>query len=308
MLEDLAPLFDGLARDPELGFFTLFLGGLFLLGGYRFLKLQARRRLMEDTPTSRIRSASQGYVELEGQARLMQGTPILSPLTQTECAWYRFKVEKREQDSDHHTRWVTVRDGVSGELFLLDDGTGECVVDPDHAVVEPVSKRVWYGPFSHPALLQHGAVVGRRDYRFTEELIQPGEHVYALGWFTSYDPLHVSLHERTRDTIIAWKNDPHHRRRYDTDGNGHLDANEFTVLREEARRRAEADHRQQAGAAQTHLLRADSNGRPFLLSTHDQHKLAARLRIHAWLWLAAALAGLGLFIHLITHVLPIPVS
>src|SRR3546814_9949400 len=39
-------------------------------------------RLIQDTPTSRVRSAAQGYVEFEGFARLMPGPPIFSPLSQ----------------------------------------------------------------------------------------------------------------------------------------------------------------------------------------------------------------------------------
>ena len=111
-------LLDHLAREPELGFLFLFLAGVFIFGAYRFLRLQARRRLIEDMPTSRIRSATQGYVELEGRARLMDGPPILSPLTHVECAWYRFKVEKREEDNGNRHRWVVIRQGSSSSLFL----------------------------------------------------------------------------------------------------------------------------------------------------------------------------------------------
>lgn len=296
-------LFDYIASDPELGFLFLFLAGLFLVGAYRFLRLQARRRLVEDTPTSRIRSATQGYVELEGRARLMDGPPILSPLTHTECAWWRFKVEKREQD-DNRTRWVVIRQGTSASLFLLEDGTGECVVDPDGAIVEPAYRRIWLGATPHPGGGLAAPWMSSGDYRYTEELIQPGEQVYALGWFTSHDALHVSPQERTRDTVIAWKKDPRMLEQFDADGDGRLDEAEFAVLREEARRHAETVHREQALLPQTHVLRADPQGRPFLLSTYDQHQLARRLRLHAWLWLAAALVALGVLVHLLTDLVP----
>ena len=42
----------------------------------------ARKRLIEDTPTSRIRSAPQGFVELAGVAGVFEGEPIIAPLTQ----------------------------------------------------------------------------------------------------------------------------------------------------------------------------------------------------------------------------------
>lgn len=306
MSERMQVLIEGLRQAPELTFAALFLLALFVFGIYRFLSFQARRRLMEDMPTSRIRSASQGYVELEGVARLMDGLPILSPLTQNTCCWYRYKVEKREQ-SENRSRWVTVRWGVSPSLFLIEDDTGECVIDPEGGLVDAAWKQVWYGPSANPYMLTHAnkKLFGQRDYRYTEEIIQPGEYLYALGWFTSFDPAHVSLHERVRDTVVAWKNDPEKRRRFDANGDGKLDIKEFEALRAEARRQAEVDHRQHTASGQTHLLRREPSGqRPLLLSTHDQHTLASRLRRQAWFWLFAALAGLSVCLHLITQVLP----
>jgi len=35
-----------------------------------------RARIIEDTPTSKIRSAAQGYVELAGRGELMEGEPV----------------------------------------------------------------------------------------------------------------------------------------------------------------------------------------------------------------------------------------
>lgn len=298
-------LIDLFHADPERAMFALFMGGLFVLGTVRFLRLQARRRWMEDMPTSLIRSASQGYVELEGSARLMDGLPVISPLTHTDCTWWRFKVEKREQGTNNRTRWVTVRQGTSTSLFLLDDGTGQCVIDPDDAIVEPAWKRVWRGDTPHPGMQASTSWWQANDYRYTEELIQPGEGLYALGWFTSHDPLHVTPNERVRDTVIAWKTDPAIRKRFDADGNGQLDDKEFAALRDEARKSAMEEHREMASGPQTHVLKVDPEGRPFILSTHDQHQLATRLRIQAWLWLAGALAALGTFIHLLTRGLPV---
>lgn len=41
-----------------------------------------RRRAITDTPTSRIASAAQGYVELSGQGRALDDPPLYAPLTQ----------------------------------------------------------------------------------------------------------------------------------------------------------------------------------------------------------------------------------
>ena len=44
-----------------------------------------RARLIEDVPTSKIRSAVQGYVELIGHAEAMEGPAIVAPLSQLPC-------------------------------------------------------------------------------------------------------------------------------------------------------------------------------------------------------------------------------
>ena len=92
-----------IANDPEQGFALLFLLGFSLYGFERFLRLQARRRLMQDTPTSRIRSAAQGYVEFEGWAENSPARPIFSPLTHTACTRYRYKVEEGSTDGQRRT-------------------------------------------------------------------------------------------------------------------------------------------------------------------------------------------------------------
>src|SRR4030067_2822595 len=51
-------------------------------------------RLIEDTPTAKIRSAPQGYVELEGLGKLMDGPPIIARLTGLPCVWDRYTIEE----------------------------------------------------------------------------------------------------------------------------------------------------------------------------------------------------------------------
>ena len=60
-----------------------------------------RARFIEDTPTSRVRSAAQGYVELNGVGRLMTGPPIISPPRKSSicsispptsnCSYFRYR-------------------------------------------------------------------------------------------------------------------------------------------------------------------------------------------------------------------------
>jgi len=52
------------------------------IGAFYFF---SRKRMMENTPTSRIRSAAQGFVELEGTGLLLEGPPIIAPLSGMTC-------------------------------------------------------------------------------------------------------------------------------------------------------------------------------------------------------------------------------
>ena len=65
---------------------------------YRMTRVLHQARLIENTPTAKIRSAVQGYVELNGQTLLMNGPVIVSPLSGKTCVWYRYKIEEKIED------------------------------------------------------------------------------------------------------------------------------------------------------------------------------------------------------------------
>jgi len=145
------------------------------VGGVQFFRLQRRRRLMEDMPTARIRSAAQGYVELIGQA-LPPDVPLRAPLTGSLCAWYRFRVERRKGEGGN-SGWEVEQQGVSDAQFWLDDGSGRCIVDPEGAEVRARDKRTWVGAAPQFVPESPGAALwsGDAEHRYTEELILPGD-------------------------------------------------------------------------------------------------------------------------------------
>jgi len=49
-----------------------------------------RLRAIRDTPTSKIASAAQGYVELTGRGHPF-GEPLMGQLSRLPCLWYRYK-------------------------------------------------------------------------------------------------------------------------------------------------------------------------------------------------------------------------
>ncbi len=264
------------------------------VGGVQFFRLQRRRRLMEDMPTARIRSAAQGYVELIGQA-LPPDVPLRAPLTGSLCAWYRFRVERRKGEGGN-SGWEVEQQGVSDAQFWLDDGSGRCIVDPEGAEVRARDKRTWVGAAPQFVPESPGAVLwsGDAEHRYTEELILPGDRLYALGQFASLDPLQASPQDDLRERVIALKTDPRQRAAFDTNRDGELDAAEFAQLRAAAKAQVEQARREQAARPQTHVLRKPTGRRIFLLSTLPPDGLSGTLRRQAWAWLAAGLVALGL--------------
>src|SRR3569832_2694177 len=80
-----------------------------------------RARLIEATPTSRIRSAAQGYVELAGAAVMMEGVPIIAPLTLLPCAWYRYREEERVVFFRVVAWWCSFRRGTRDGIYVMRD-------------------------------------------------------------------------------------------------------------------------------------------------------------------------------------------
>ncbi len=268
-----------------------------LAAGFSFL---LRTRLIENTPTSRLRSAAQGYIEVEGRVRLMDGPPILCPLTAARCIWWRYKVEEEQEYYDGKNRrrhWVTVDRGVSDDSFLLDDDTGQCVVDPTGADVIPTVKRVWYGHTRRPTV---GPEAGKGfwraafcDYRYTEELIQAGNAVYALGAFRTQTGGPESFDEKAdlTELLSKWKHEKKMMALLDVNKDGAVDVKEWEAARRMALQKVRQEHVQRAvETGDLHILAKPRDRRPFVLSGIPQAALIRRFRVYSGLCNAAAFA------------------
>lgn len=275
-----------------------FFGGLYLL---------RRARLYEDTPTALIRSAAQGYVELEGHARLLPGPPISAPLSGGRCCWWRFKIEHREPDS-RNRRWTVIEEETSGELFQLCDRSGDCVVDPQGARVIPSRRQVWYGPRPRPPW---GPKMGQglwralsQDFRYTEELIEVGTPLYAVGQFRTQrgsealsDP-HVAFTE----LLGKWKRDPKMMALLDLNKDGRVDGEEWDAARRQARQQVQDAALAEMPGADVHVLCKPAARTPFILSARSQQQLAQADRWRGVTCLLAALACGAALVHLLTAV------
>lgn len=278
------------------GFIVLPALGLLVWGLYAAWRDFCRLRALADTPTARIRSAPQGYVELAGRAALMDGEPVLGPLSGLPCAWYRYQVEEK----DDRDRWRVVDRGLSEALFWLEDGSGRCVVDPDGAEVIKTRKDVWYeqGPRRGEGWggLLKGALRGfQARYRYTEQRIAAGDELHVLGRFRTEGgpPDPPDYRRETARLLEDWKRDARRMALFDRNGDGRIDEAEWEAARLAARRQVDRAHLQQAVAPEVHTLSDPGDGRPYLISTVSERRLLRGLRLRAAGWLLAALGAGG---------------
>ena len=97
--------------------------GMFVYG----FRLLLRRRLILDTPFSKIRSASMGMVEVSGQA--VGPYTMMAPVTGRPCYYHRTLVWEWKQ-SGKNKQWVKVAAECMHVPFFVDDNTGRLLIDP----------------------------------------------------------------------------------------------------------------------------------------------------------------------------------
>ena len=235
-----------------------------------------RARMIADTPTSTIASAAQGWVELHGQGRRLDGEPLRDPVRQLPCLWWRFRIERRKGRD-----WVVDDEGTSTTPFLIDDGSGQCLVDPEGAEVLPARREQW-------------TQGGRRT---TLELLLPGEAIYVVGGFRTEGgaALPLSVHEDVGHLLAEWKRDGRALlQQHDRNGDGQIDLHEWEQVRQRARREVEQQHRELRAAPSLHLIEVPPDGRTMLISSLPPERLQRRYLRWAWVHAAMFLGALAL--------------
>lgn len=179
---------------------------------YRYIKASW---ILQDTPLTKIRSAAQGYVELYARVETIH-PDRLSKLKKIPCAWYSYIIEMQKEvqdDQGSHMEWVLIEEGKSNSPFLINDGTGVCLIFPERAVIlcqhydrfvdsqypqtdntsatekkgQSVMDLLWKIFFPKPKVL----------YRYSESRLEPSDNVYATGIFNtvSIEDPHIQQNE-----------------------------------------------------------------------------------------------------------------
>jgi hypothetical protein len=292
---------DGADR-VKLLFVVAFLAGAAVYSFHYCFVSWRRSRVVGDTPTSRVRSAAQGYVEFTGRGKMPPAGVNKAPLTGITCTWWRYTIEERSKRGRSGS-WSTVQSGTSEVPFLLDDGTGECLIDPRGAEVFPGAKDVWYGSSDWPdgvRIPSGGGLLGwlldamaTGNYRYTEHRLEEHERLYAIGSFRSLGGVSVESPDRAVTLLLRdWKQDQQSLlARFDANHDGVISAAEWDRARAAAREQVIAAERAREPGPGLNVLSKPADGRAFLLAASDEQTLARRLRLRAAMGVCAFVAG-----------------
>jgi E3 Ubiquitin ligase len=171
---------------------------------YKGFRLLQRKRLILNTPASRIRSASMGLVEISG---LAAGPHVLtSPLKQTECYYYRSLAWQLKQQGKS-AQWVKVAEETLHVPFYVDDNTGKILVDPRGAdmdlhcdLSEQYHGSILFDGPSVPGsvaefLMKHGVDPDKR-IKIEEYCIKPKNFLFVLGTLSQNPGLDAGIRPR----------------------------------------------------------------------------------------------------------------
>jgi hypothetical protein len=130
--------------------------------GFKLIRL---KRHIENIPTSKSVGLVFGLSEIKGRVtKIDQNEPLISPLNNSKCYWYYYKVEEK-QGSGKDSHWVVIDEKEDFQSFHCKDSYGEVEVFPKDAEI----------------VTHHESVEYTGGYRYTEYVLKLNDKVYILG-------------------------------------------------------------------------------------------------------------------------------
>lgn len=222
-MTDVARILPWLWRGMSSGVLPALLAIILFWRGFAAVRL---KRMIENTPVSRIRSLATGMVEVKGRAERCYA--LVTPVTQVPCIYYRLRRFRRgERNND----WQMIAERSSGlHPFWLQDATGKVLVDPAGADLRPATREEGSGAGLNNGFFVHESSPDG-DEKWVEESIPEGENLYVLGFSMPRRVVGDSLHEATAARLRELKGSRDLHQRFDKDGDGVINADEWDEAR-----------------------------------------------------------------------------
>ena len=198
------------------GFFA---GIYFFFYGFRRLW---QKRLIQNIPTSKIRSIAMGLVEINGIA--LPDVLLKGPYTNVPCVFYHIIVERliRTQKS---AQWVKELELKSEIPFFVQDDTGAVMIDPVGAETD--------------LPLRYTNIEGGRRYR--EYNIMEKEPIYVLGTAKRLESIEEQIQREVERRIIEIIENPEEKIKLDVNKDMWIDEKEWEMAREKIREQVRRD-------------------------------------------------------------------
>ena len=262
---------------------TMALGGgtAMFASGFRDFRL---KRLIQNTPTARIRSMAMGLVEVNGVIECR--STVYAPFSGRACAVWNVDISARGRNN----HWTVVHRATSGQPFFLRDETGVALVYPRGAQcsLNFATEEVCHGLTLPECYSSYVSTLGPRRHlwrvamlRFRERVLDEGTKIYVLGTAT---PAAQSFTVSDGEGMVAASEDA-------------LAATGTDEWR--ARRvRAKDEH-------VSAVVRAGEHEKAFFISQDSERTLTIGLGLKAMAKLTGGplitLLGLGYWLHALSH-------
>ena len=176
----------------------LFFGIMLLVVGlttsFNSLKNLEMKRLLENVPTSKIRSLSMGMVELKGKIQVTDKI-LKDPFDDKECVYWRIHIQELVK-SGKTRKWVTRHKAKNQVPFLISDQTGSVLIHLEGAKMEDVRRDKQYdlGTFLSDEMPPNvrdycrkynvklkGWFGTKRRMRINITYLEPNDDIYIIG-------------------------------------------------------------------------------------------------------------------------------
>ena len=186
------------------------IAGVYLF--YKGFRNLWEKRLIENIPTSKVRSIAMGLVELQGTA--IPELLLTGPYTKTPCVFYHIIIERlvRHRNSSN---WVKEFDIKTEIPFFIHDETGSVVIDPRGADTD--------------LPLRYTSIEG--NMRYKEYNIMEKEPIYVLGTARRTESLDEKIHREVEERIREITGNPEEKQKLDTNRDMWIDESEWETAR-----------------------------------------------------------------------------
>ncbi len=254
------------------------------------------KRMVQNTPTSKIRSMAMGMAEVTGQAR--QYYDLKTSHSGTRCIYFRCRYYRKRSSGlanrvslfqpsvRNSENWVLERQTASGRLpFYIEDETGRVLVRPKGALFH-ISK--FRQEFSGTFGMFTPSHMGRSNTRIYEDIVPDGARIYVLGKARP-EKIDGSVSEKITEELRALKKDNDRLMAYDADNNGRVDMEEWETARRDIENKVYADMLANGGDIEQVVIGKPGYGMLPLIIADSEEGIIRKLGFRVWLFLAGGM-------------------